>query len=333
MIQLKKLFLSIIVLLLTGITAFSQDPHFSQFYANPIYLNPAFAGTAVCPRVVLDYRNQWSAIPGDFSTFSASYDQHVDNLSGGLGLIVTSDRAGDGSLLTNTVSGIYSYRLEVNRYFSIKAGFEASFYQKSLDWSKFTFGDMIDPRYGFINPTLEHEPNQTKTFPDFSAGLLGYGESIYGGFAVNHLTSPSESFYGGGVNAPLPMRITAHLGGIIDLEKHSRRRKVDDPTISPNLLFMSQGKFSEMNYGMYYTKYPMVGGLWFRQGITGAHNGDAFIALVGFQTSVMKIGYSYDFTVSKLTNASGGSHEITCSMQFGCHPKKKRIRAINCPSF
>ena len=326
MIYLRKIFI-LIVIFFTGITAYSQDPHFSQFYANPVYLNPAFAGTAVCPRLILNYRNQWSAIPGDFATYSVSYDQHVDNLSGGLGLIVTSDRAGDGTLVTNTVSGIYSYRLEVNRYFSIKAGFEASYFQKKIDWSKLTFGDMINPRYGFINVTQEKEPNTTKGSVDYSAGLLGYGENVYGGFAVNHLTQPNEGFYG---MSKLPLRITAHFGGVFDLEGHRRRRKIDDPTISPNILFMSQGDFKEIDYGMYYNKYPMVGGLWFRQGF---NNSDAFIALVGFQTSVVKIGYSYDFTVSKLTNASGGSHEISFALQFDCRPKKRRIRAINCPSF
>ena len=37
----------------------AQDPQFTQFYANPLYLNPAFAGTARCPRICMNYRNQW----------------------------------------------------------------------------------------------------------------------------------------------------------------------------------------------------------------------------------------------------------------------------------
>jgi len=96
---------------------------------------------------------------------------------------------------------------------------------------------------------------------------------------------------------------------------------------------MKQGDFSELNFGMYYNKYPLVGGVWYRHGVVGNHNSDAFIAMLGFQTSVIKMGYSYDFTVSKLTNESGGSHEISFAIQFDCRPKKKRIRAINCPSF
>ncbi|MEY4865383.1 MAG: hypothetical protein RLZZ114_812, partial [Bacteroidota bacterium] len=52
----------LIVLVITGVSAFqawAQDPHFSQFYANPIYLNPAFAGVAQCPTVHANYRNQY----------------------------------------------------------------------------------------------------------------------------------------------------------------------------------------------------------------------------------------------------------------------------------
>ncbi|WP_343789462.1 type IX secretion system membrane protein PorP/SprF, partial [Wandonia haliotis] len=51
----------------------AQDPIFTQFYANPLYLNPALAGTHGCPRFALNYRNQWPAISGNFVTYSASY--------------------------------------------------------------------------------------------------------------------------------------------------------------------------------------------------------------------------------------------------------------------
>ena len=327
MTYVKRILLSLFALFSIEI-AYSQDPHFSQFYANPLYLNPAFAGTVVCPRMVLNYRNQWPSIPGTFVTYSASYDQHVDNLSGGLGLLFNSDKAGEGTITTNVISGMYSYRLQVSRFFSIKAGFQATYFQKSIDWTKLTFGDQIDPRYGFIYFTDETKPNElTKGALDFSAGILGYSESIYGGIAVHHLTQPNEGFFS---VSKLPMRITAHFGGVIDLEKHRRRRRIDDPILSPNILYMKQKDFEELNYGLYLNKYPLVGGIWFRQDF---HNSDAFIALIGLQTSVVKIGYSYDVTVSKLSAVTGGAHEISFALLFESRPKKKRIRAINCPSF
>lgn len=305
----------------------SQDPHFSQFYANPLYLNPAFAGTSVCPRLVMNYRNQWPAIPGTYVTYNASYDQYVENMSGGVGLMLTSDNAGEGTLKTNTISGMYSYSAQVSRKFSVKAAFQATVRQISLDWDKLTFGDQIDERFGFIKETHEERPdNLVKTYPDFSAGILGYGENFYSGVAVHHMTEPNEGFIS---VSQLPMRFTAHLGWVMNLEHH-KRRKLEDPVISPNLLFMKQRDFEEMNYGLYFNRYPFVGGLWFRQGFD---NADAFVVLVGIQTSVVKIGYCYDVTVSKLTNASGGSHEISFAMQFNCRQKPVRYRKIVCPVF
>ena len=56
-------------------TTFGQDPIFTQFYANPMYLNPAFAGSRVCPRVALNYRNEWPNISGNFVTTAADYGQ------------------------------------------------------------------------------------------------------------------------------------------------------------------------------------------------------------------------------------------------------------------
>jgi len=303
----------------------AQDPHFSQYYANPLYLNPAFAGTANCPRVIFNHRNQWPSITGNYVTYNVSYDQHVDGINGGLGLIVTTDKAGQGVLSKDIISGIYSYKLDVSNNFSIKAGFQATYFQNRIDWEKLTFGDMIDPKYGFIWNTSEIRPDPRKGAIDFSAGFLGYSENFYMGFAVHHLTEPDAAFYG---VSKLPRKYTGHLGGVINLVRGSRN--IEDPTLSPNILFMKQQDFEQLNYGLYFSRYPIVGGVWFRQSFT---NADAVITLVGIQTGVLKVGYSYDVTVSKLSNASGGAHEISFAYQFPCIPKKRKIRAINCPSF
>ena len=312
------------LLLLTAIVpeVHAQDPQFTQFYANPLYLNPAFAGSVRCPRFILNYRNQWPAIPGNFVTYSASYDQHFDGISGGLGVLVTNDVAGEGTLVSTNVSGIYSYHLEVNRNFSIKAGFQATYAQRTLDWSKLTFGDQIDSRFGFVYQTAEQQPGQSVSYVDFSAGLLAYSDKFYFGFAAHHLTQPDQSFLV--PTSKLPMKITAHTGAVIPL---GRKTRFNDPAkISPNILFQQQQDFRQINIGMYFQKNPFIAGLWYR-------NKDAFIALIGLQQGVFKFGYSYDITISRLTNATAGAHEISFAMQLECKPKKKRYRTINCPSF
>jgi type IX secretion system PorP/SprF family membrane protein len=307
---------------------FAQDPEFTQFYANPLYLNPAFAGTARCPRLCMNYRNQWPQLSGTFVTYSASYDQHIETIQGGVGLLVMQDRAAQSTLKTTTVSGIYSYQQPITRKFSIKAGLQASYFQKSLDWSKLTFGDMIDPRKGFIYETKDQPRGGSVNNVDFSAGLLGFSDKFYGGFAVHHLNEPNESLIVG--VSRLPMKFTMHAGAVIPINK---RRKDDQATISPNLLYRRQGEFQQLNIGMYVSKGPLVAGVWFRGLLFGEKYRDSFIATIGIQSDAIRFGYSYDVTISELTPSTGGSHEISFTTTFPCRKKKAKFRTIECPSF
>ena len=286
----------------------AQDAEFTQYYANPLYLNPAFAGTARCPRMVMSYRNQWPAMSGSFVTTAASYDQHVESLQGGLGLIVMNDQAGRGTLVTTTVSGIYSYQQAITRKFSVKAALQVTYLQKALDWSNLTFGDMIDPRRGFIYETQDIPRGGTVQAADFSGGLLGFSDKFYGGLAVHHLNEPNESLVLG--TSRLPMKYTAHGGAVLPLQKSA---KGVEATISPNFLYRRQGEFQQLNLGVYVSKGPLVGGIWYR-GILFTDYRDAFIATLGVQTDLVKFGYSYDLTVSELTPATGGAHEVSMTI-------------------
>ena len=249
-----------------SISAMAQDPQFTQFYANPLYLNPAFAGSARCPRVGINYRNQWPSLSRAYITKSASYDQHFDAINGGVGLLVLNDKAGDGALSKTSISGMYAYQLNINRKFSMRFGLQASYVQEKLDWDKLTFGDEIDPRYGFVYPTQEVQPQLSRSFPDFSAGVLAYSSKVYGGVAVNHLTEPDEAFIVVG-SSKLPMKVTAHLGALLPLSGgYSGYRGTidrDEGTyISPNILYQQQGSFNQLNLGIYMLHSPIVGGLW-----------------------------------------------------------------------
>lgn len=295
----------------------AQDPQFSQFYANPVYLNPAFAGTARCPRMTMNYRNQWPNLPARYVTYSVAGDMHIDALAGGLGVIVMTDDQAHSLLRTTNASLIYSYHAPINRFFSLKFGMQATYFQKVLDYNSLHFGDMIDPRRGFIWNTSETMPNQIKRGADFSAGVLGYSKKYFFGVAAHHITQPDEGLLG---SSPMPAKFTAHGGAVIELEKGG------ESYISPNILFMAQKAHKQLNLGLYYVKGPFVAGLWYR-------NTDAVIALIGLQNQNFKFGYSYDITVSKLAGNTGGSHEISLQMQIECKAKSKKYRTIRCPSF
>ncbi len=306
--------------LLTLKTAKAQDPQFTQFYANPLYLNPALAGTNICPRICINYRNQWPGISGTYVTTSASFDRYIYQIKSGIGVLVTNDRAGQGTLNTTNISAIYSKQIQINRNLSINGGFKATYGQKSIDWSKLTFGDQINDQRGFIYNTNETHGATTKSFVDFSAGLVAFTKRMFIGFAADHLTQPDESLLGGG-QSKLPVKFTGHAGATIPIGGRG-----SDATISPNILYQKQQDFQQLNLGVYFTKGAIVGGLWYR-------NNDAFIVLIGIQHGMFKVGYSYDVTVSKLTNATAGSHELSVGLQFTCKKPKPKYRPSTCPSF
>lgn len=302
----------------------AQDAEFTQFYANPLYLNPAFAGTNKCPRININYRNQWPGLSATFITTSASYDQYVPSISGGLGLMIVNDQEAK-TLSTTRVSGVYAYQLKINRKFSLRAGLEATFFQKSLDWSKLTFGDMIDSRRGFVFDSGDIPRGGTRSGMDFSAGVIGFSEHYFFGFAAHHINQPDESLIKG--SSPIPIKLTGHAGAVIPLSGSSSKYSKDEGlSISPNILFRSQGPSNQLNMGMYVNKGPLVGGVWYR-------NSDAFIILLGIQANQVKIGYSYDATISKLSLASGGAHEVSMNYTFKCRPKKRTFRSVTCPEF
>ncbi len=311
---------------------FAQDPGFTQFYANLMYLNPAFAGSVRCPRLTMGYRNQWPALRSAYVTYNVAYDQHLDALEGGVGLVVLRDVQGDGAITTTNISGMYSYTLNISRTFSVKGGFQVTYHQKKLNWD-FIFPDMIHPLYGPIFPTQEVIPTDDiskKGYFDFSAGLVGFTRDYFFGFAVHHLTQPHETFsVNGSSEAVLPRKYTLHFGTTIPIM--ARGFKKGELSISPNVLFQQQQNFQQLNYGVYINRSSIVGGIWLRQNFRFHY--DSFILLIGFVQANIKVAYSYDLTVSKLSNQTLGAHEITYSMQFECRQKKKKFRTISCPSF
>jgi len=314
----------ILILVLVGIMCMdlkAQDAPFSQFYANQLYLNPALAGSARCPRISLNYRNQWPGIPSTYVTYSAGYDQYVNALSGGVGIQAYHDRAGTGIIQTNSVSGMYAYQLAIDRNVSLKAGFQTTFYNKSIDWSQLTFGDMIDARYGFIYPTGEVPIEAPVNKLDFSAGALLFTDKFYLGFATHHLTQPDESFFKS-TESKLPRKYTAHAGALIPLDKDNP----EDGGISPNIIYQRQGEFNHLNLGLYLNKGPITGGVWYRWN-------DALIFLVGLYTDQFRFGYSYDVTVSGLGTQTLGSHEISVTMLFPCREPRRKFRQMKCPQF
>ena len=320
---MKKITLSLLLVALSD-ELLAQDPTFTQFYANPVYMNPALAGSSGCPRVALNYRNEWPQLTGNYVTYAAAYDSYFKNISGGVGLVAMHDMQGQGTIQTSMLGASYSYYLKVNRKFRLMFGTQAAYYQKYLDWSKLTFGDMIDPRRGFIYQTGDvPRGNGRRGFFDVSAGMVGFSKNFYFGAAFHHLNRPDESLILG--QSRLPIKITGHIGANIKLGQ--RGRYSSTTFLSPNIIYQNQNGFQQLNVGAYLKYESFTIGAWYR-------NKDAFILTVGINTDNYRIGYSYDLTVSPLGNGvSGGSHEVSLGINLKCKKPARDFRRISCPSF
>jgi len=328
----KFLYFIVSAFLLPSLMALGQDYTYSQFYADPLYLNPALAGSEYCPRISINYRNQWPALPGSFVSSGVSYDQYVDFLHGGLGVMVNYDKSGEASITRSQINAIYAYNLFVNNEIMANLALEAGFGQNGVNWNDLIFGSQIDPASGNILPPSPQpgDFNGNVNYLDFSGGfLVGYDEKYFIGGALHHLSQPDVSFFDQNQNI-LNMKVTVHAGANIDFESGYRRSAKPALIISPNILYQQQGKFRQLNLGSYFTITSFTAGLWYRHAF---ENPDAIIISVGFTNENLRVGYSYDYTISKFSNSGGGAHELSVAWIFSCEKKSRRPKAIICPTF
>jgi type IX secretion system PorP/SprF family membrane protein len=316
-----KIFLLGICGFFAALSGQAQDPNFTQFYANPLYLNPALAGNKICPRVNVSYRMQWPGIYGTYSTVGVSVDKLAYKVKGGVGLMVMNDRAAKGTLNTTGIGLIYAPTVRLRKNLTATAAIQAGYWQKAVNWSKLHFGDEIDASRGFIWDTQEVQGKSSVGNFDLAAGVLLSSKHFFAGAAVHHILEQNESLLEG--TSPLPRKYTFHAGANIPLNKGSRD---EEASLSPNILFQKQGNFTQLNLGLYAKKGSIVGGLWYR-------GNDSFIILIGMEANALRLGYSYDVTISKLTNATAGAHEVTLGYQFSCKAPPKHYRPGICPSW
>jgi len=314
--------------ILSVTTSMGQDAVYSQFYANPLYLNPSLAGSTISKRLSANYRNQWPSLNNAFTSYSVSYDQYIDAISGGIGVLATTNREVGGLLSSTSAYLTYSYRLQATRHLNVNFGLGGGVYQKSIDW-----GSLI-----FENPETEIALDYTsRVVPDFNLGtILSYKDFFYAGIALYHVTQPVVSFYDDNYVGKLPIRYTIHTGGNIYLDD-SYRYYPDDPpkyVLSPALVYVRQEASQQINVGVNLTVYPFVFGMWYRNAF---RNPDAIIALVGFYLRGFQFGYSYDATVSKFSMATGGAHEISVGYRFAPSKLSKNTidkrKELPCPRF
>jgi type IX secretion system PorP/SprF family membrane protein len=330
---MNKIYKLFIVLLMLQCGLRAQDMHFTQFYASPLYLNPAFAGADVCGRASITYRNQWPGIYKTYKSYLASIDHYFQNQNIGAGLLVASDVAGSGNLRTTLIDPMISYQFKIDRHTMIRAAIQPGIGMRSIDFNNLLFGDQIG-RGG--NVATVETPTTSKTYFDVGCGALLFTKDYWAGFSAYHLNRPDESLTGA-EGAILPVRFTLH-GGYKYLLSEDAKELAETKSVTGVFHYRHENNFDQLDIGAYYSHGFVSFGAWYR-GLPFKHykpgyrNVDAIALILGIKTKRANIGYSFDMTISQLAGFTKGAHEVTLSYQL-CKPgKKKKKIAVPCPKF
>jgi len=325
--------LLLLVLIGFSSTVFGQvDPHFSQYYIYPSFLNPAltgiFNGTA---RFSAIYRNQWNAISTPFTTRGLSADFTTNkNINVGVGLINQTAGNGGYSFSSGNINIAYTgVNFGKQGFGRVVLGIQAGLIDRRFNPSKLSFGDQWNPVTGYspFNPTSEVFQNTSATSLDFGAGALFYDANptrkanLYFGGSIAHLTRPEENFFNS-TPGRLPFRIITHAGARISVSERF--------SITPNALYLSQGNAKEIMIGAFFNLALSDQ----NQLLLGANYrlNDAISPYLGITIKTTMIGISYDANTSKLGSQVSGTNAFEISISF-FSPKKIKTPEIDfvCP--
>lgn len=331
-LELMRIFRHIVftaVVMGSCIRGHAQDPQFTQFYASPLFLAPSFAGGVVGYRAVANYRNQWTFIPGSYNTFSLSWDHNSPAFKSGFGVLAMRDQAGDGNLGNTKIGVLYSYDVAPNPDWHIRPGLGFYLQQLSIDFNKLIFSDQLTSTP--TPPTSVTQPGKSAVWDiDVSSSLIAYSDNIWFGATWDHMLRPVASFYDD--NSRIPHKFS-FFGGYRYVTKGFLLSRIEE-SITLAFNYRIQDLYRQLDLGVYWFSEPISFGVWWRgmpKGYTKRRI-DALAFMVGYKGKKTSIAYSYDFTISRLGLASGGSHEISLIYEFKMRPRK-RWKAIPCPTF
>lgn len=300
------------------------DPHFSQYYIYPQWLNPALTGVMDGDyRVAAIYRSQWANIDNGFKTIGLAAEL-VTNKDINVGVGMFSQQAGSAGFryFNPTASICYTgVKFGQNATQHVTFGLQLGMMDKRFDPTKFKTGDMWNGTSVGPTPSQDVINNPTQTNFDIGAGVLYFDATpnkkvnAFLGLAFNHLTEPKDKFLASssGDVTKMPMRRTLHGGVKINVNENL--------SITPNGLMMDQGTAHERMLGAYAQLksgqgFDMLFGLNYRFN-------DAFVPFAGFYYKDFVLGLSYDVTTSDLSRIAGATSGFEISVSYTGRKRRK----------
>ena len=310
------------------------DPHFSQYYMHPLWLNPALTGAINGDyRVAVIDRNQWSSVTNAFSTQGLSADV-VTNKNLNFGLSLMQETAGDAGykyfdgLASISYSGI---RFGRDGMKVITFGMSGGIVSRHFDFSKLQGGSQYTPYLG-IDPTKvlgESFGKSTSSMFDMSAGAAFYDTdpdqkiNFFGGFSAAHITQPKDPFFSTNASdAKVPIRYTLHGGARILLDEVT--------SLVPNAIFMREANSNEFTLGGY-AQRTVTDDIDVMAGVNYRVN-DAIYPYLGLNLNNLIIGLSYDLNASQLGAGAKGASSYEFSLMYS-NKKGTDKGYFKCPRF
>lgn len=317
--------LILFTLVVGSLVASAQStPQYTNFYYNRMVLNPAVSGHNNTIDFTLLYRGQWIGIDGSPSTQFFTAHGPINRISSAVGLSVVNDMMGAQRSTSFMLS--YAYRLK-RKWGDLSAGVSVGMYQKMIDGTKLVspsgdYSNGIDHQDGLIP-----DSKVSGLAPEMQVGIYYSGYNIYAGFSVNNLLGSRIRFSAPNGNSEISFaRAYIFTAGYnIELSRTFN--------LLPNLQFKTDiNNFqTDINVILSY-KDNIHGGLGFRG--NNKNNIDAFSLMLGFRFfKRLRIGYSYDVSISTLNVANSGSHEVFLKYELAIKDRSKPGKVIYNPRF
>ena len=306
-----KSYLPVIFLLLFTKTYAQQDAQYSQYMFNSLVINPAYAGYREALNVSMLHRDQWSGFEGAPKTQSVVIDGAlgIDNRVG-LGLSIVNDKI--GLQRQSSAHANYAYRLPVGSDNArLSFGLSIGVAQFVLNTSDASIGDLDDPNF---------QDRRTYFVPDARFGLHFSNDKLYAGASVTNLLSRSINYNQVGKNtiARQGRHFFVTAGYLVDLNP--------DLKFKPSFLFKedTKGPTSLDINSFFLLKQSLWLGASYRTGVnlwkksnlnTGSFKQNSLVGVVEtFFLDKFRLGYAYDYSLTKLGNNTNGTHEISLGL-------------------
>jgi type IX secretion system PorP/SprF family membrane protein len=327
---MRKLLLLSVVGLLLGVNYLGAqvDAHFTQYYAYPLWLNPAFTGVIDGDwRVTANYRRQLPGITSPIITQGVSGDVTLPK-NFGLGLTVLSQVTSDGSYHYTNGYLSASYQVHLTQYQVLMGGFQLGMLNRRVDPGKLQFGNQFNPVIGYDPslPSNEIFTHQSATSLDGSMGLMYFDGTPtksfnpFIGVSLYHPTQPNSRFLSGAGDNKVPIRYSIHGGIRFQLSARA--------ALIPHAVYLNQGNANEIAAGVV-CNLTIQDDKELILGSTYRLN-DAIAPNIGLHFNGLTIGFSYDINISQLKTAStsNGGYELSISFT---HQKKTPDTRFICP--